>query len=225
MPENKQGASSTQQFVEVEDIRSGTVILRGGALRKILMVSGVNFDLKSEEEQNLILATFQSFLNSLSFSVQLVVHSRKLNIDGYLDGLSSRASQEPNELLRGQITEYQTFIKELVQENAIMAKTYFVVVPYDPVGLSSIGTTAKRGLFGFGKKKDASALASDARAKEEKFREHIEQLSQRVDQVVNSLNQTELRAVPLNDEELIELFYNLYNPGTVEKREIQAAKQ
>ncbi len=224
MAVNRGEASSTQQFIEVEEVRNGTAVLKNGALRKILMVSGVNFDLKSEEEQNLILNTFQGFLNALSFSVQLVVHSRKLNIDAYLEGLSARQAQEPNELLRGQIAEYQTFIKELVAENAIMAKTYFVVVPYDPIGLPSVGTV-KKGLFRFGKKKDASAVATEARAKEEKFREHVEQLNQRVDQVINSLNQTELRAVPLNDEELIELLYNLYNPGTVEKKEIAIAKQ
>lgn len=224
MAVNRGEASSTQQFIEVEEVRNGTVVLKNGALRKILMVSGVNFDLKSEEEQNLILNTFQGFLNALSFSVQLVVHSRKLNIDAYLEALSARQSQEPNELLRGQIAEYQTFIRELVAENAIMAKTYFVVVPYDPIGLPSVGTV-KRGLFRFGKKQGASAEASAAREKEEKTREHIEQLNQRVDQIINGLNQTELRAVPLNDEELIELLYNLYNPGTVEKKEIAAAKQ
>src|SRR3989344_3368735 len=133
MPPNTKEAASTQQFIEVADIKNDVVVLKSGGLRKILAVSGVNIDLKSEEEKNLILSSFQNILNSLNFSLQCFVHSRKLNIDSYLETLSGRIPQETNELLKNQIIEYQTFIKALVAENAIMQKSFFVVVPYDPM--------------------------------------------------------------------------------------------
>src|SRR3989344_7911623 len=139
----KPGTTPTQQFVEIESITNDMVKLKSGGLRKILLVSGVNFDLKSEEEQGLIIYAFQGFLNSLSFSVQVFIHSRKLNIEGYLQKISERENQEPNDLLKNQITEYREFIQTFVSQNAIMDKTFFITVPYDPVALpqSSAGVT------------------------------------------------------------------------------------
>jgi len=135
-------ALPTQQFIEIEAIQNDAVILKNGGLRKILMVSGVNFDLKSEEEQQLIIYAYQGFLNSLNFSLQQFIHSRKLNIENYLNKLEQVQNKETNELLKNQIGEYREFIKSLISENAIMNKTFFVVVPYDPIQISEAAAGA-----------------------------------------------------------------------------------
>lgn len=210
-------AQSTQQFVEIEDIRNGVVILKNGSLRTVLMVSGINFELKSEEEQNVISYAYQNFLNTLDFSVQLVIHSRKLNIENYLNKLAERQNQEANELLKNQISEYIEFIRSFVELNAVMAKTFFAVVPYDSIVIPGGGKKILD-FFKFGSKTKTPIL-------EETLERKINQLSQRTEQVINGLSQIGLRVVALNDEELIELFYNLYNPETMEKKELKITKE
>lgn len=210
-------AQSTQQFVEIEDIRNGVVILKNGSLRTILMVSGINFELKSEEEQSVVSYAYQNFLNTLDFSVQFIIHSRKLNIENYLDKLAERQNQEINELLKNQISEYIEFVRSFVELNAVMAKTFFAVVPYDLIVIPGGGKKILD-FFKFGSKAKTPIL-------EENLEQKISQLNQRTEQVINGLSQIGLRVVVLNDEELIELFYNLYNPETMEKKELKIAKE
>lgn len=213
MPEPTQ---ASQQFVAVEKIKDGVVYLKHGGLRRVIMVNGVNFDLKSEEEQNLILNGFQNFLNTLDFSTQFFIHSRKVNIGRYLEKMAERKEQEESELLKIQIDEYIQFIKTFVEQNDIIAKTFFVVVPYD----ISATMDQTRGIFGAfsNKKKDVSA-------EQQNLEEHLQQLNQRVDEVVMGIEQMELRGAPLEDEELTELFYNLYNPELTEKKDLAIAKK
>ena len=209
---------STQQFVDVEDIKDGVIVLKSGGLRRVIMVSGTNFELKSDEEQNIIIGSYQNFLNTLDFSVQIIIHSRRLNIEGYLKTLSDRQNEESNELLKNQIAEYIEFIRSFVSQNEIMTKTFFVVVPYDGVDISQ---AAKKGILSkipfFAKKEQ------DKTNQEIDFSERLTQLNQRTEQVVIGLEQIGLRAVSLNDEELIELFYNLYNPQAIEKKDLKIA--
>ncbi len=193
-------SSSTQQFVEVQEVRDGIISLKNGGLRQLLMVNGINFDLKSETEQELITGAYQNLLNALDFSLQFFIHSRRINIEPYLQKLQERQNQETNELLKTQIAEYLEFIKTFVANNAIMDKTFFVVVPYDPMSLPQ---TAK-GVLGFFKKKPAVLTEDPGR--------NLQQLKQRVDQIMIGLQQIGLRVVPLNSEETLELIYNLYNP-------------
>ncbi|EKD24268.1 MAG: hypothetical protein ACD_81C00066G0003 [uncultured bacterium] len=215
-----QEAQATQQFVDVERVYNGTVLLKGGSLRKILLVSGINFALKSEEDKNIILSAYQEFINSLDFTLQIIVHSRRLNIQGYLDGLSKRKETETNDLLREQISEYSEFIKSFVEQSEIMGKSFFVVVPYDRVVLPSAGGLLS-GLPFFGKKTNTTPTAQEDKSLDEA----IEQLNQRADNIASGLASIGLRAVALNDEELIELFYNLYNPAETEKKGIGIAKK
>ncbi len=213
----KPGSAATQQFVEVESVENDVVKLKSGGLRKILLVSGINFDLKSEEEQGLITYAFQGFLNSLSFPVQIFIHSRKLNVEGYLQKLETRLGQEPNELLKNQINEYREFIKSFVSQNAIMDKTFFVVVPYDAFTMPTTGAGGLGGAISglFGKKAGPSEANQQAQA--EKLKESLEQLNLRVEEITSGLTQIGLRVVPLDKKELVELFYNLYNPAVTEK--------
>lgn len=221
---NRNEAGPSQQFVEIKSIKNETIILKAGALRQIIAVSGINFDLKSEEEQELIINGFQDFLNSLSFSLQIFIHSRKINIDRYLDNLSARLEKETNELLKTQIAEYREFVRAFVTQNAIMTKTYFVVVPFDPVSLpkgASGGIT--RSLLGIFNK--SVAVKQTGETEEDKdLNLQIEQIGQRTLNILAGLNQIGLRAVRLNDEELIELFYNLYNPEAIEKESLEITK-
>ena len=212
MPET---TAPTQQFVEIKEIRNGVVRLKKGGLRKILIVSGINFDLKSQAEQTLILDSFQNFLNTLDFSVQFFIHSRKVNVDAYLQKMEERKKEETNELLKIQIEEYINFIRSFVEQNAIISKTFFVVVPYESI-IAEKGPGGLLGIFG-GKKKST--------AEEKPIENHVEQLDRRVDEVVGGLEQIGLRAMPLNDEELTELYYNLYNPRLVEKADLEIAKK
>lgn len=213
---NPKQSLPTQSFVEVKEVKDGIAILKNGALRQIVMVSGINFDLKSEEEKEALIFGYQNFLNSLDFPIQIFVHSRKINVDRYIEGLSQIEVKEPNPLLRTQIAEYREFIRTLVNENIIMHKSFFVVVPYDPVQLSQAGKKAAGGLFKLMSKDKLDPLTKTSG--DESIREYVGQLKQRTDEVVSSLNQIGLRAVPLNDEETTELFYNLYNPEAIEKK-------
>ena len=207
----------TQKFVDIKEIKNGVVYLKRGGLRKVLIVSGINFDLKSEEEQNLILSSFRNFLNTLDFSIQFFIHSRKVNIEHYLEKMSERKQKETNELLKIQIEEYSAFIRSFVEENPIISKTFLVVVPYTPVAI----TKQAKGLLSMFK---ASSKKEQGVGGEED-QKRVEQLNHRVDQVVGGLEQVGLRVTPLNNEELIELYYNLYNPQLTEKKGLKIAKQ
>jgi len=211
----KQESLPTQQFVDVRSIEKDTIILKNGGFRKILLVSGTNFALKSEEEQGIITYAFQGFLNSLDFSIQLFIHSRKLNIDDYLKKLEEMELREENELLKNQVAEYREFIKNLVTQNAIMEKRFFITVPYDPIQIPQAGMDLAEKALDWLKFKTAK---TSEQKKSENLEESLEQLEKRIDQVISGLNQTGLRAVPLNNDELLELFYNLYNPATIEKK-------
>ena len=211
-------SQSTQQFVEIQDIKNGIVTLKSGAMRRVLMVSGINFELKSEEEKNITLATYQNFLNSLDFSLQILIHSRKLNIKGYLAKLNDKKEEENNELIKEQISEYVQFVKSFVDANEIMSKTFFVIVPYDSMSLGSSTNKLFSGIPFFGGSK--KSRNEEDKSTEEK----VIQLDQRTEQVISGLGTIGLRAVPLNDEELIELFFNLYNPKPVEQEELAIAK-
>ncbi len=203
------GIGATQQFVRIQDIKDDVVYLKNGGMRKVLMVSGVNFDLKSEEEQDIVLHSFQSLLNGLDFSLQFFIHSRKVNVKRYLEKIKVRESQEQNELLRTQIEEYIEFVKTFVAENPIIAKSFFVVIPYDPLAGAEQARGLLSGILGSGASK---------RAKAEGAERAIQQLGHRVEEVTGALENIGLNVTPLTTPELIELFYNLYNPELTEKQ-------
>jgi type IV secretory pathway VirB4 component len=208
----------TKSLIAIKDIKSNTVILNDGSLRQILMVSGINFYLKSEEEQQVILSAYQNFLNSLEFPIQIIIHSRKVNIENYIHLLNEVKTKEKSPLLQNQLEEYIEFIKSFVKENAIMSKSFFVVVPYYPVNIiqTTSGLVSKIPIFS--KEKGASQKNLN---EDEGFQQGLTQISQRTSQIIDGLNAIGLDAVLLNDEQLIELFYNFYNPETVEASSIK----
>ncbi|MBU2635083.1 hypothetical protein KJ841_01250 [Patescibacteria group bacterium] len=194
---------STQDFLEFEQIKDGIIILKNKGLRTVLMVSSLNFALKSTEEQNAILYQFQNFLNSLDFSCQILVQSRRLNITGYLEKLSDIEKKEENELLKIQITDYRKFIEQITKGGSIMQKTFYVIVPFS---IMKASITTKKG-----KLPKISALT------EEVFQRCKTQLLQRVEFVVLGLMASGLQAVPLTTLELSELFWSLHHPLEAEQ--------
>jgi len=200
--------ASAAQFLSIDTIREDVVVLKEGGLRVVLMASSLNFALKSTDEQDAITFQYQNFLNSLDFPLQCVIHSRKLNIAPYIDSLRARQKEEDNELLKIQINEYIDFIASFVEMSNIMSKTFYVVVPFTPSILEQKGIAS--GLFSMFK---STPVATEAGP----FEEQKNQLWQRVDAVVSGLRRMGIRSVPLNTEELIELFYGLYNPSEFEK--------
>jgi len=198
--------ASTQQFLEIDQIREGVILLRNKAMRGVIMVSSLNFALKSEEEQNAIIYQFQNFLNSLDFSLEIVVQSRRLNITGYLDKLKELERKQENELLKTQTAGYQKFIRDLIAGGAIMSKSFFVAVPFTLIEVP--GMEAAKVLF---KKRPTPTLLS-----EEQFQRCKSQLWQRMEFVALGLRRCGLQCVPLNTSELIELFWSLYHPEEAE---------
>ena len=200
---------STQEFIPIKEIRDDVFILKDGSLHMILMASTLNFALKSEEEQNAIIMQYQNFLNSLDFSVQFFIQSRKLNIDSYIAMLVEAEKNQDNELMKIQTKEYIEFIKGFVKMSNVMAKAFYISIPYSTAGMevkkSFIGN-----LVGGFSKKSAGQLS-------DRFEENKIQLQQRADIVSQGLARVGVRVAPLNTEELVELFYELFNPGEKEK--------
>jgi type IV secretory pathway VirB4 component len=202
-------SKATQEFVEVKEVRDGVVVLKDGSLRSILMTSSLNFALKSVDEQAATLFQFQNFLNSLDFSVQIFIQSRELDIRPYITLLEERHKAQVTELMRVQIREYIEFVKNFTESANIMSKSFFVVVSYAPSVFSSeegiLGSIAQKA--GRGKLKDRS----------KSFEESRTQLEQRMSVVEQGLLRTGIRVARLGTEEVIELLYEMFNPGELEK--------
>lgn len=215
---------ATQNLLEAERIERNCIVLKDGGLRSVLLISGMNFELRSEDEQNAAIGTYQNFLNGLDFSVQIFIHSRKINIDGYIQELTGIERGETNDLLKGLIGGYKDFVASLVADNPIMEKTFFAVVPYD-AALPANQRAILDAIAGFFKRKKVDdPTASPAPEAEPKANavgdSAFAALAQRTEQVVNGLSQIGLRVVQLEEDELAELLYNLYNPETVERHVI-----
>src|SRR4051812_10288355 len=130
-------SNATQEFVPIKDVRDGIVILKDGGMRAILLCSSMNFSLKSTDEKNAILYQFQDFLNSLDFSVQILIQSRKLDIRPYIALLEEQEKAQTQELMKIQVREYIEFIKNFTETTNIMTKHFFIVVPYTPAMLTA----------------------------------------------------------------------------------------
>lgn len=196
---------STQKYVDVREVRDGVIVLQNGGLRAILLVSSLNFDLKSTEEQDAIISQYQNFLNSLDFPVQVLIHSRRFNIEPYLELLKDKENEQTNDLLRLQISEYQHFIKNLTEVSNIMSKYFYVIVPFAAIEDKHTGF--------FEKMSNIMNPKQAISEKRELFETYKNQLWQRVDHVTVGLTGTGVKVATLNTEEIIELLYNTYNPS------------
>lgn len=202
MPTSK---AATQDFVSIRDIRDSVVIQKNGQMHMVLLASSVNFALKSLDEQKAILLQFQQFLNTLDFSLQIYVQSRRLNIEPYLELLAGLENKQDNDLMRIQLREYIEFIRTFTEDVDVMSKSFFVVVPYTPTKLNI--TKGITNLF-TPSQGTVSALPNDSQ-----FEEHRIQLEQRVGMVSEGLARVGVRTITLQKDDLVELYYHLYNPS------------
>ena len=204
--------SATQAFLEIQDIREGILILKNNSIRGILMVSSINFALKSEEEQTATIYAFQSFLNSLDFFCQIVIQSRNINITPYLDGLKDLEDRQTNSLLKKQTTAYREFIKEMVVGDTVMTKNFYVVVPYNLMEILGLKGAKKQFNF-FGGSANAQGNSG---LKDDEFQRCKTQLWQRMEYLSMGLRRCGLDAIPLTTPELIELFWSIHHPDQAE---------
>jgi len=201
-------SKTTQEFVPIREIRDGIVILKDGSMRSIVLASSLNFALKSSDEQNSIIYQFQNFLNSLDFSVQIFIQSKRLDIRPYIALLEERYKEQVTELMKIQTREYIEFIKTFVENSNIMTKSFFIVIPYLPAALTA-------------KKNPLSNMLGkgnvDKNAANQEFGEYRSQLEQRVGVVEQGLVRCGIRLAELGTEEVVELYYKIFNPGETEK--------
>lgn len=210
MDSNNSGKPA-QDFVPIQEIRDGVVVLKDHSMRLVLMISSLNFALKSADEQMAILAQFQNFLNTLDFHIQIFIESRRLDIRPYVRTLEERVVEQTNELLKVQTREYIEFVKKFTESVEIMTKNFFVVVPYTPPIFSSLpGKGFLSKLFG---KKNSSAGNAERSEAGRDFEEHRTQLEQRAAVIYQGFSGLGLRVAQLGTEELVELYFKLFNPG------------
>lgn len=198
---------ATQSFVPVKEVRNGVIVLKDGGYRGVLMCSSINFALKSEDEQKAIIGGFQNFLNTLDFSVEIVVHSRKMDIRPYLALLTQRLELQSNELMRLQLREYIQFIRGFMDSTSIMTKLFYIIVPYAP----SLGKDVAESAAAFLKHKQSGGIGGQSSFEDDRI-----QLEQRMSLAAGGLASSGLRAIPLGTEEIIELLYRSFNLSELE---------
>lgn len=196
--------TSTQNFVPIKDIKDGVVILKNGQMHMVLLASSINFALKSLEEQEAILLQFQSFLNTIDFSLQIYVQSRRLDIKPYLQQLQEREAEQDNDLMRIQLREYMEFVRTFTAEVDVMSKNFFVIIPYSPTPIDI--------------KSNFTNFLNPSNGKnqsETRFEENRLQLEQRMRVVEQGLTRIGVRTALLSNDELVELYYHIFNPAEV----------
>lgn len=198
--------TSTQDYLDIAEFREDTVIMRDGTLRAILLVASINFALKSEDEQNAIISAYVGFINNIDFPLQIVIQSRELNIDNYINFLKQKEKEQTNELLKLQTGEYLQYIGELISLGKIMNKKFYLVVSYNPL-------SDKQKNF-FSRLVNSLRPASLIKMEREKFLRRKSELTRRVENIMGALASIGVNSMPLDTQSLIELFYNTYNPET-----------
>lgn len=202
-------AKATQEFIPIKEVRDGIVVLKNDELRAIVLANSINLSLKSADEQKAVIMQFQNFLNTLDFSIQISVQSRKLDIRPYLLLLENRLKVQNEPLLKIQTKEYIEFIRNFTETVNIMTKSFFIVVPYTHTVLKSDSGILEK--F-FSRKSKAEALA----AKQIDFEEKRSQLEERVAVIQQGLSRCGINSVQLGSEEVVEVFYKVFNPGELE---------
>ncbi len=202
----------TQKYISIAEIKDDAVVLRDGTLRAVLLISSINFALKSDEEQNAIIAGYVSFLNSLDTPLQIVIQSRRLNLDEYIATLKKSEKEQTNDLLKLQTAEYRQYITELVELGDIMTKRFYVVVPYNPA------SNKKRSFWS--RTQDVLSPTGMLNLNQKQFLKRRKELFVLVDKIISGLSSMSLRSSILDTQSLIELYYNTYNPSVSEREKM-----
>jgi hypothetical protein len=205
-------ATASQKFVPIKEIRDGIAILKDGTMRGMVIVSSINFALKSEDAQQAIIYQFQNFLNALDFPVQIYIQSRRLDIRPYIALLEDRYKEQTIDLLKLQTREYIEFIKKFTENTNIMTKSFFVVVPFTPaIVQGGKGSIIPANPF------TSAGQKQSVQNKIDNFEENKSQLEQRISVIESGLSRCGLRSFRLGTDEITELFYRIFNPGDTDK--------
>lgn len=202
-------AKATQEFVPIKEVRDGIVVLKNDELRAIVLANSINLSLKSSDEQQATIMQFQNFLNTLDFSVQISIQSRRLDIRPYLLLLENRIKVQNEPLLKLQTREYIEFIQNFTDTVAIMTKNFFIVVPYTHTTLKSDSGILDK-IFSRKNKEELKI------AKQVAFEEKRSQLEERVAVIQQGLSRCGINSAQLGTEEVVEVFYKVFNPGEME---------
>ncbi len=212
--------NSTQNSLQIAEIRDGLVIMNDGSFRSVIMVKSINFDLMSPQEREAVEYSYQGFLNSLYFPVQIFVHSRKVDLGPYIEKLDKIRTEHENMLLSLLMEDYIQYMDQLALQTNIMDKKFYVVVPYFPLTDIQNALTASKGLF-----TGVAALFNNKEQhvtiNETDLGKAKDELKNRVQAVLNGLLQCGIQGLPLDTQELIELYYDVYNPDTATRQELK----
>lgn len=203
---------ATQRYLDIAEIRDDVVIMKDGTLRSVVIVASINFALKAVDEQEAIVQAYTSFLNGLDFPIQVVIQSREMNIDSYMQSLQEQQKKTTNDLLRAQIADYRNFVQELVTLGEIMQKKFYVVIPYNP-----LGNKQKNFMTRFS---EAISPVLGIKLKEKQFQRYRGEIMKRTEIVIGQLNSMSVTGVALDTQSLIELYYTSYNPDLFESEKL-----
>lgn len=220
-PVNLANPNSTQNTLEIASIRDGIVIMNDGSFRAVVMANSINFDLMSSSEKDAVEYAYMGFLNSLYFDIQIILRSRKIDMRPYIEKLGKVREETDNMLLGMLMEDYIYFIDELVEQTNIMSKQFYVVVAFSEITAKEALSSSKQLLGGILGGKKSPVIKIDEVALEHAKTE----LSNRVQSVVDGLQQFSVQSVPLDTPELIELYYNFYNPDTSTRQTLQDTQQ
>lgn len=212
--------NSTQNMLQIAEIRDGIVIMNDGSFRSIVMVKSINFDLMSQQEQEAVEYNYQNFLNSLYFPIQIFIRSQKVDIAPYLEKLDKIRSEHDNMLLALLMDDYISYITALAQQTNIMDKKFYIVIPFFPhVDIQKAFTQSKNFITGFADL--FSSKDQHVTINEEDLEKAKSELRTRVQTVLSGLLQSNIQGLPLDTQELIELFYDAYNPDTATRQQLK----
>ena len=200
------GTESTQKYVDIAEIKEDVVVMKDGTLRAVILVSSINFALKGEDEQQALVSAYMDFINGFEFPFQIVIQSRKLNMERYLTNLALLEKDQKNELLKTQMGAYREYVKELIDIGDIMTKRFYIVLMFTPY------SKGKKKSY-FRKVRDVFTPGAVIKISKKSFEEYKTDLNIRTNQVAGSLKSMGLQAVALDTQSLIELYYNIYNPS------------
>lgn len=216
-PPQKGNPNSTQNALLLSEIRDSMVIVNDGSMRAVVTCQSINFDLMSDREREAVEYSYQQFLNSLYFPIQILIRSQKVDIGPYMDRLDKIRRDQDNMLLGVLMDDYISFISVLAQETNIMDKSFYIVIPYYPAGdMSSAVNSSKNFITNLFSPQKQQHIRID----ENTFGKAKDEIKNRVGTVINGLAQLGIRSVQLTTKELGELYYNSYNPDTAVREPI-----
>lgn len=212
--------NSTQNMLQIAEIRDGIVIMNDGSYRSVIMVNSINFDLMSRAEQEAVEYNYQSFLNSLYFPIQIFIRSQKVDMTPYVDKLDRIRAEHDNMLLSLLMDDYVGYIEALAQQTNIMDKKFYIIVPFFPhIDVQKSLSQSKNFVTGF------AALFGNREQRvvinEEDLHKAKDELRNRVQTILDGLQQCSIQSLPLDTQELIELFYDTYNPDTATRQQLK----